>query len=216
MAASNVMMPMQRNRLTLTKKGEYDTTALNNRYLDEVNNASGYGAQEDDALNRVASFDPSSAFQDYAKNAYAGASNTLGLELDNLRDSAVRGGRLDTGFYDRDQGVLARQIYGDANRDINSKALETTRLQQQNNATYLDATGNREGRYLDLLTGALDRDQEMRDRKSAKKKGLFGSLVGAAGSIGGGILGAPLGPAGIAAGASAGGQIGMGLGQGIG
>lgn len=75
--------------------------------------------------------------------------------------------------------------------------------------TALSAHEGSRNRYLDLLSGQLDRDQETENAKRQRRGGVGSALGGIAGGVGGFFLG---GPAGAAAGARAGSSIGRGIG----
>lgn len=68
---------------------------------------------------------------------------------------------------------------------------------------------NNRNRYLDLLTGQMDRDQAGDNAARQRRAGLYGGIGSALGAGVGGFFG---GPAGAQAGASAGSALGRGIG----
>ena len=126
------------------------------------------------------------AFKDYAAGGLAGVKSQLGTELDSLAGKAAGSGRLNTGFYDLDQGDVVRNVYGDYDRGLQQAALQTTGMQQQNNQNLLNYTADKRNTYLDLLTGNMDRATAQKNAKGGFWKTLGGigkTLLGTAGSV---------------------------------
>lgn len=112
---------------------------------------------ERDAYAQAKAWDPSAAFGQYAEAATGEAGESLKKQLEALAGRSAGMGRIDTGFYDLDQGDVVRDVYGDLNRNLQSKALEVTGMQQQNNFGLLNYGQEARNRYFDLLTGFGDR-----------------------------------------------------------
>lgn len=152
---------------------------------------------ETSGVQGLQDFDPGAAFKEYTEGATRGAKGYLGEELEKLAGTSSAQGRLNTGFYDQDQGELVRNVYGDLNNTIAGAALQTAGMEQSRRGQLLDYGADRTNRYLDLVSGNNDRLTAKRNAEAAKKKkgGILGGLVGGA------IGFATGGPAGAAAGA---------------
>lgn len=91
-------------------------------------------------LSALDNFDADAAFERYATGANNRFMSSLQSGLDNLRNSAAGGNRLNTGFFDLDSGKLGRDLRQDAANDISAAALQTN---QQNLAARQAAAGFR-------------------------------------------------------------------------
>jgi hypothetical protein len=151
---------------------QYDQNQLYQALMAAQNRLSKSGEQEDAAYGAASSFDPSKAFTSYADAGLQGVKSQLGTELDSLAGKAAGSGRLNTGFYDLDQGDVARNIYGDYGRGVQQAALQTTGMQQQNNMGLLNYAADKRNSYLDLLTANQDRATAQKN----SKKGFWGTL----------------------------------------
>jgi len=172
----------------------HDATTLEDQYSFDA---------ERGAYERAKSFDPSAAYGTYMEGARSKAADTLGQQLKQLAGQAVGAGRLDTGFYDMDQGDVVRNVWDDYGRTASAAALQTAGMQQQNNFGLLNYGAEARNRYLDLLHGGYDRATAEKAAKDAKKGGFLGGL----GKIVGGVVGSVAGPVGSAFGAKLAGSI---------
>lgn len=73
--------------------------------------------------DKLEGFDPSSALKEWATGAFGQAKVGLDEKLRDLRDSAVRGGRLNTGFFDKDTGSVTQRVMGDFSDSLAQQAL---------------------------------------------------------------------------------------------
>jgi hypothetical protein len=143
------------------------------------------------SLTDLENFDPTAALQQYGAAATGDFQKQFGQDVTDLRGAAAGAGRLKTGFYDQDVGRLATSEAAQVTRDLAGQAMNAASLKA---GTLESATGTQEeeqNRYLDLLSGQLDREQAARNAKQQGKSSLFGAL----GSIGGAIAGGPIGAA---------------------
>lgn len=141
-------------------------------------NTLGQGA---DYWGRISNYDPMASVQQYGQAAGAQANTYLTQELDKLRGSAVGAGRLDTGFYDSDQGDLVKSVHQDLNEKLAMQGVNAAGLQLQQYGQMGNWAGQQQQQYYDLLTGQLDRDTSERNAKraaSAAKWQAVGSAVG--------------------------------------
>lgn len=119
-------------------------------------------------------YDASAAMKEYASGAWDQSKIAMDKGIEQLGGRAVGQGRLNTGFYDLDQGDLVRGITRDYSNNIATKALDAAGLTLQsriaNDQMRLDAAkGTAAGRsnYQSLLMdGALGIDKLGFDRVS--------------------------------------------------
>jgi hypothetical protein len=158
-------------------------------------------------LDKATNFDAGESFKEFAGGAYGEFQTNLGKELKNLAGRSVGAGRLDTGFFDEDQGEVITSLGRDFQNTIAQGALQTAGLNQQNIAGLGNFGNERNDQYLSLLSGQLDREQAEKNAKRARKGALAGGLLKFAGAGIGFLAGGPIG-AGI--GAKLGGMAGAG------
>lgn len=177
--------------------------------------ASGTAAQ-DQYLKTAQAFDPTSAIQKYAGAQWDTAINdpTQGLkrQLSDLGGKSVGAGRLDTGFYDEDQGDIIKDTMRGYGNSVASTAVRGAEMGQQNNQD-LGAYGERQSqlgldvageRYSQLQNNAAEKAARAR----GKKRGIGSAIGGVLGGVGGFFAG---GPAGAMSGAKLGSDIGGGF-----
>jgi hypothetical protein len=177
--------------------------------------ASGTAAQ-DQYLKTAQGFDPTAAIQKYAGAQWDQAINDpnqgLKRQLSDLGGRAVGAGRLDTGFYDQDQGQVINDVTKTFGNQVAGTAVEGAKMGQENNQN-LGAYGERQSqlgldvagsRYSELQQKAADDAARAR----SKKRGIGGMIGGALGAGAGFLTG---GPAGIATGYKIGSSIGGGF-----
>lgn len=156
------------------KKG-YSDRAMANRFIDAQNRLGEIGPEREDAgYEGLRDFDPSAAFEQYTRGATDSAHSFLGEELEKLAGTAAGQGRLNTGFYDKDQGDVVRNVMGDLNNTIAGAALQTTGMDLSRRGKLLDYGTDTSNRYLDLLTGNNDR---ITARENARKQSKGGGVL---------------------------------------
>lgn len=150
-------------------------------------------------LDRAENFDASQALNEWAKGAYGTVSQQISDELKSLRGQAVGAGRLDTGFFDEDQGTVVNRNLANFNQALSQQALGAAGLDLRN-AEGLGAFGERATENAtDLLMSRREevenaaREDEARKRR--KRSGIGGFIGGALGAAGGFVLGGPAGAA---------------------
>lgn len=146
-------------------------------------------------LSRAINFDADRSFKEFASGAYGDFQTNLGKELRNLAGRSVGAGRLDTGFFDEDQGEVITSLGRDFQNTIAQGALQTAGLNQQNIADLGNFGNERNDQYLSLLSGQLDREQAAKNAKRARKGALTGGLLKLAGAGIGFLAGGPVGAA---------------------
>jgi hypothetical protein len=148
-----------------------------------------------DATDRFKNFDANAGFESAVRGATGRAKRTFDLSLEGLKGSAVRNGRLNTGFFDEDAGRLYEQTQDNLNNTIGQYALQTQGQQLQANQAYLGAGQNQQQQYYDLLSGGLDRETAEGNARKARKASLLGGLASLAGTAIGAFAGGPPGAA---------------------
>jgi hypothetical protein len=190
------------NQQYLNRKGQYNTPAWRNRFIDAMDPAEQVArGTEADYLKRARSYDPSAALRTSTQAAWGDVREDLGRTLEDFEGQSVGAGRLDTGFYDADRGKIITDVGEDFSRQAGRMALDAEGLRLRNQeglGQYSQYAGNR---YLDLMTGGLDRAEAEAEAKRRRGGGVGRFLGTVAGGVGGFVVG---GPAGAAAGASIG------------
>lgn len=158
---------------------------------------------------RAQSYDPHAAAERQSQATLDSFFEQYGEDFASLRGSQVGSGRLNTGYGGQDEGRLQRDFMDRSSRAIAQNSLQASGLELQNNQSMGAYGSQAQGRYLDLLSGQLDRETAQKNAERQRRAGLYGGLGAAVGGVGGFLLG---GPAGAAAGAKAGGALGRGLG----
>lgn len=210
LTADNYYSTLLRNR----PKIGGNAAALTGAWDDLTSSQGAYGDTATQAyLGRALAFDPTQAINTYAQGAWNQASANMNDTLTKLRGSAVGAGRLDTGFFDEDQGQVYRDTVNHFTDAVTQQAVNAAQMQLQNNNSLGSFAQDRTNMYADML--ASRREQQINDERAAaaakkKKKGGIGGLLGkVAGGIGGFLIG---GPAGAATGYKIGGELGAGIG----
>jgi len=155
------------------KKNIFDQDAISRQLQNEASRLGG-GRVEQQAYEGYKGWDPSKQFQDYAAAGLAGAKDQIGIQLGDLAGKAAGSGRLNTGYFDLDQGDVVRNVYADYGRGVQQAGLQTAGMLQQKNQDLLGYGQERRNTYLDLLSGNADRATA--EAKANKKRGFLGTL----------------------------------------
>ena len=159
---------------------------LNNRFLSALNPTQKRADTASDYfLKNAMSFDPTAALETYGKAAYGDFQSGLKKNLADLESSAVGAGRLDTGFYDEDQGQLIKDTTAQYQRDLAGQAMNAAALQQRNTEAVGSYGTGEQNTYLDMLSGALDRAQAAKNAKNQNLSNLLGAGIQALGTYAG-------------------------------
>lgn len=154
---------------------------LQNRYLSAMGGQEGRANRaEDYYLDEAMGFDPSAAMREYGEAAYGDFRRNLTRDVGELGGRAVGAGRLDTGFYDVDQGELVSDLASRYQEAISSKALEASGLDLRRIEGVGSYGQGARNTYLDLLAGERDREMAERNAKRQMWAGAFGSGMGTA------------------------------------
>lgn len=156
-------------------------------------------------LSQLLGYDPTADVNTYAKGAYEQGQAGLKRTLSGLAGKSVGAGRLNTGFYDTDQGDVVTDVANDYNSKVNMAAMQAANMKLGAINSLGQFGQNQQNLFLSALKG---RQQETADTAAAKEKAQSG-LGGLLGSVAGGLGGLALGGwAGAAQGWKYGGEIG--------
>lgn len=152
----------------------------------------GLASTEGVANFRGRDFDAGAAMKEYAKGAYSDFERGVKTSLDSLRGLSVGEGRLDTGFFDKDQGDVITELGRGYTSDIAKQALNAAGITSESRSaadrTTLDAMKHgatlRTGLLTDSARMELDRAGEM-DRLALDRAGQIDkNMLGRADSLG--------------------------------
>jgi hypothetical protein len=166
-------------------------------------------AASSEGLSRAQSFDASKAVNQYAGGAWNSIAGQLRQQLRASGGAAVGAGRLNTGFYDEDQGEIINRATSDFQDRMAQTAVQAAGMQQQNDASILAYGERQQDRGAQLTQSrwelAENDAREAEERKRNRKRGI-GSAIG--GIIGAGVGAIAGGPAGASVGWGAGSSVG--------
>lgn len=165
------------------KNSGINDTRLNYESGQQLGTLGRAAGSADTSMDAFSHFDPSADFAANADAGLASTKNALGDELERLAGRSAGSGRLNTGFFDKDQGDVVRRFMGDYAADRTNKALQATSMRQQQLAQTAQFGQQARDRYLDFITGSQDRVQAQQNSKRDFLGSLFGSVAGAAGAI---------------------------------
>lgn len=154
-----------------------------NRYMRALNRDERAGADmEDTAWEGMRDFDPDAAFRTSAEGAMGDFRREMSDQLRDLTGSAVGAGRLNTGFFDEDRGEVATRLGGQFQDRLAQGAMQTAGMRQQQLGQMGQMAGQRQNRYLELLTGKMDRDTGNENARRDRRTGLLSAGAGLLGS----------------------------------
>jgi hypothetical protein len=166
----------------------YNSGALKGRTMVAMNRENATAQQlQDEYIRRALSFDPTKAVGDTARGAWSSIVGDVGGLKDMLRDlkgQSVGSGRLDTGFFDEDQGAVVNRAVENLNANIAQGSLQATSMAQRNIEDIGSYASQSRARYLDLLTGGLNQQIAQQEAAAARKAGLWGDIIGGAAKVG--------------------------------
>lgn len=176
-----------------TKRGGWDAKTFRKMYLDQLGGeVPGAQAGEEAATAAATNFNAQDATDRVLGAAQNRLSETMGRELETLAGRSAGMGRLDTGFWDLDQGDVVRSVAQDFTNTANSTALQVAGMQQGQTQFNQRAAADRRDRSYDLMFGGWDQyraDVKRWDKQNASK-GWFSKLAGGAlGVVTGGLAG---------------------------
>lgn len=105
----------------------YDAGGTMQNYLQKTGGAN----YDTTAQAGQSSYDPRAAVEEYARGAAADAKYVLADSLDATANAAARSGRLNTGFFDKDQGSVIRRVGENLNAGILQKAVDAAQIRGQ-------------------------------------------------------------------------------------
>jgi hypothetical protein len=166
---------------------------LQNRYNAALRGDPLPGAgMEQEYDRRALAFDPQESLNRYATGAWDTIQNRVGGVRDQLRDlggASVGAGRLDSGFFDEDQGAVINRGMESFGSALAQQSMNATGMEQRN-IEGIGATGEARGtRYLDLLAGGMDRAQAEINARRQRQADMWGSIMQAGGQVAGAYAG---------------------------
>lgn len=136
------------------------------------------------AVTDLANFDPSQALATYGKAAAGQFQTQFNTDLSALKGSAAGAGRLKTGFYDQDVGRLAQTESNQYQQAIAGQAENAAALKANTLGTAAGYAEDEQNRYLDLLSGQLDRETARQNQIKAEQGSVWGAVGQIAGTAG--------------------------------
>lgn len=173
-------------------------------YREAITNTKGTGANMGGAMDRFKNFDASAGFDTAVRGATDNARRAFGDDIEGLKGSSVRNGRLNTGFFDEDAGRMYERSNANLNNTISQYAMASQGQQMDANSRYLGAQQNQQNQYLDLLSGGIDRETAEENARKQRRASMMSGMMSLAGTA----IGAFGGPAGAAIGGKVGGMLG--------
>lgn len=153
----------------------------------------------------ISEFSPEMAFQRRLRAHHDQLFDRLGRDVETLRATQTRMGRLNTGFATEDEDRLYRQSLQDLHNTVGSAALQTSG-QELDRLGLLGSYADRASeRAMAARAGELYSLRDQRAQNTREKRDFWGNIIGSLITAGGGVVGGLLGgPVGAVAGASAG------------
>jgi hypothetical protein len=145
----------------------------------------------DQEYRKYRGFDPADSFKEYAGGAWKAVQGDLADNLESLASKAAGAGRLNTGFYDRDQGELMQRTMQDYQNTIAQGAMQTAGMKQNQYRDLVNVGQQQQSAYMDALSGQWDREAMMDDKRQ-QSKGSFWKTLGNIAGVGGKIAGAAI------------------------
>lgn len=127
-------------------------------------------------LTDSSSFDPRTAYQDYARGAYGDFQKNLGRSLRDLGGRSVGQGRFNSGFFDEDQGEVVRNLGSDFSNQLAQGALAASGQRLGQIGQEGQYALGQSGMYNDLLSGQLDRETAKENAKRAARSDFWSGL----------------------------------------
>lgn len=163
-------------------KGSAAPSATQNRYDTALAGAGERSASlQAEGDRRMLDFDPQEMMRSQITGFAGEEQRRMDRSLDALAGRAAGAGRLNTGFFDLDQGSIVRDSNERLQDVIAQTAGQATAMTQRNNES-IGMRGQQAGdQYLDLITGQLDREQGERNARQQERTGRLSagaSLVG--------------------------------------
>lgn len=137
-------------------------------------------------VKQLEDYDPAAAVKQYATGAWNAAYGEVGGvrdQLATLAGKSVGAGRLDTGFFDLDQGDVINRATDSLNANIAQQSVAASG-QKLGAIGQLGTYANEErSRYLDLLTGGMNFEQSRKNAEAQRSADLWGGVIKAGGTI---------------------------------
>lgn len=140
------------------------------------------GGQTPSEVTDLATYDPTAALQQYGAAAGSQFNTALNQNLKSLQGRAASAGRLKTGFYDQDVGRLTTNLAQQYQTDLAGEALGAAQLKANTLGTAAGYAEDEQNRYLDVLSGQLDREQARKNQVAQQQSSVWGTAGEVAGA----------------------------------
>lgn len=151
---------------------------LKNRFITALSASERRGREaEDEYLRRAREYDPTAAVTTAAQGAWAQIAPQLQDTIRDLRGRLASSYRLRGGYGEMDEDEVFTRAAQNLTSEIARNAMSAANL-ELSNIQGIGGYGERvTNRYLDLLSGGLDREQ-MAENARRRRRGGIGALVG--------------------------------------
>jgi hypothetical protein len=157
------------------------TDTLRNRYTDAMNRTGTLAERgENDFYDRAEGFDARQYAGQAAQGMFDQFMPKLQEAVGDMRGQEVSMGRLDTGFGTQDEDRLVRGGLEDLNHQVAGLSMTAAGMDQRNTEDLGQMGESMGNRYMDQVSGALDRKTA---QQNAKKKFGFGDILKAGASL---------------------------------
>lgn len=130
--ALDTYSPTALSKVNTDRVANYDGGQQMQRYLQQSGGNAPISVQAGGS-----SFDPTEALNTYARGAASQAKYVLQDALEQTRNSAAAGGRIDSGLFDKDNGQVIQRVGNDLSDQISARALDAAGIKagiEQSNA----------------------------------------------------------------------------------
>jgi hypothetical protein len=174
------------------------------QYMQALQRDQGRGyAAEDEYYDRAREFDPQASVNRAAEGAMATIQRPMQRNLKQFRESQVAQGRFTTGNRFVEEDEIVARMHESVGNEIARNSLQATGMELRNNEGIGGYGERTSGRYLDLLSGQMDRETMEEEAAKQRKASRWGALA----KLAGGVAGTVFGPVGAAAGSYLAGKL---------
>jgi len=160
----------------------WDSAALQRRYMDALGGGKQAASQEQTAYQGLAGYDPYKAAATAAQGEWGQLYPEYKRGISDLVGSEVGRGRVRTGYGMTDEKRYTQDFSTRLANAMAANALQASSLGLQAKEGTFGAANNMYSRYLDLLSGGMDRATAADNAKRQEKSSLWGTLGGVVGT----------------------------------
>lgn len=168
----------------MIRRAAQNTASNKSQYLTAMNRDRTVGAgAEDEYLTRAKGFDARGSLRESVGALYDQFVQGAGRKIRDLRGGMVGAGRLGGGYGELDESEAVYDMGRDLNQRVAGMALDAEGMNLRNTEGIGQFGQNTSGRYLDLLSGNLDREQAERNAKRQERSAKWGAISNFAGKL---------------------------------